>query len=172
MKSNWYTKPMERPFTRVPLRDLTLTAKEYARLSLGLIPEEMEDKWFIYLEDNKLYCHRSWTGLCTYIVEFAPCEAGCRVKAFLTPAANARDQADSAAVCALIAFLAGNRGQQKEYSLQYQKLICPAGQEGLSGLMLYSEFGMQVLSGLGSEDEDGELSAAPAARLEQGQGCE
>lgn len=67
---------MEQPFKRVPLRNLTLTTKEYARLSLGLIPEEMEDKWFIYLEDNKLYCHRSWTGLCAYIVEFAPCEEG------------------------------------------------------------------------------------------------
>lgn len=30
----------------------------------------MEDKWFSYFEDNKLYIHRSWTGICIYIVEF------------------------------------------------------------------------------------------------------
>jgi len=39
-------------------------------LTLGLIPEEMEDKWFIYWEDSKLYFHRSWSGVCIYIVTF------------------------------------------------------------------------------------------------------
>ena len=29
----------------------------------------MEDKWFWYVESNKLYIHRSWTGFCIYIVE-------------------------------------------------------------------------------------------------------
>ena len=38
----------------------------------GVIPEEMEDKWFIYYEssENKLYLHRSWTGFCIYIIRF------------------------------------------------------------------------------------------------------
>lgn len=30
----------------------------------------MEDKWFIFWEDNKLYFHRSWTDICLYIVNF------------------------------------------------------------------------------------------------------
>ena len=29
----------------------------------------MEDKWFIYFENDKLYFHRSWTGSCIYILE-------------------------------------------------------------------------------------------------------
>jgi hypothetical protein len=41
---------------------------EYARLAAGLIPEKMEDKWFIFLEEGRLYFHRSWTGLCIFVV--------------------------------------------------------------------------------------------------------
>jgi len=29
----------------------------------------MEDKWFIFLEDDWLYLHRSWTGTCVYKVQ-------------------------------------------------------------------------------------------------------
>jgi hypothetical protein len=36
------------------------------------VPEAMEDKWFWYMQGNKLYAHRSWTGICIYIVEFCP----------------------------------------------------------------------------------------------------
>ena len=42
------------------------TESEYERLCDGLIPDRMEDKWFIFLEDNILYAHRSWTGYCIY----------------------------------------------------------------------------------------------------------
>jgi len=30
----------------------------------------MEEKWFIYFEDNALNFHRSWTGLKVYQVDF------------------------------------------------------------------------------------------------------
>jgi len=30
----------------------------------------MEDKWFIFFEEDTLFCHRSWTGLCVYEVYF------------------------------------------------------------------------------------------------------
>jgi len=36
----------------------------------GFIPECMEDKWFMYFEDNVLYCHRSWTGQFVYKICF------------------------------------------------------------------------------------------------------
>lgn len=36
----------------------------------GVVPEQMEDKWFIYYSDNCLYFHRSWTGFTVYIVRF------------------------------------------------------------------------------------------------------
>ena len=39
------------------------------KLQEGLIPESMEDKWFVYFEDPFLYFHRSWTGTPVYRVE-------------------------------------------------------------------------------------------------------
>ena len=45
--------------------------QDYETLRRGLIPEEMEDKWFVFWEADTLFFHRSWTGLCVYRVEFA-----------------------------------------------------------------------------------------------------
>ena len=42
------------------------TEHEYERICLGFIPESMEDKWFLFSEDDTLYVHRSWTGCCIY----------------------------------------------------------------------------------------------------------
>jgi hypothetical protein len=42
------------------------TAEEYEQIRHGVIPEAMEDKWFIFLEDDVIYFHRSWTGFCIY----------------------------------------------------------------------------------------------------------
>lgn len=36
----------------------------------GVIPEQMEDKWFIYWSEGELFFHRSWTGFCIYVVKF------------------------------------------------------------------------------------------------------
>jgi hypothetical protein len=44
--------------------------QDYLRLKNGLIPEAMEDKWFIFMEDDVLSFHRSWTGMCIYEVHF------------------------------------------------------------------------------------------------------
>lgn len=44
--------------------------EEIASIKCGHIPREMEDRQFCYFEDNKLYIHRSWSGICIYIVEF------------------------------------------------------------------------------------------------------
>lgn len=46
------------------------TKQEFDKISIGHLPREMEDKWFIFMENNSLYFHRSWTGVCIYIVTF------------------------------------------------------------------------------------------------------
>ena len=43
---------------------------EIDAMKQGHIPQEMEDRWFAYFEDGKLYIHRSWPGDCIYIVKF------------------------------------------------------------------------------------------------------
>jgi hypothetical protein len=46
------------------------TVAEFERIKMGLVPEQIEDKWFILFEDPWLYLHRSWTGACIYAVRF------------------------------------------------------------------------------------------------------
>lgn len=68
-KSYWKNKPL--PLLKNTINiDRTFSKNEMNYLTLGFLPEEMEDKWFIYWEENKLYFHRSWTGTCIYIVTF------------------------------------------------------------------------------------------------------
>jgi 8-oxo-dGTP diphosphatase len=49
---------------------LEFTKSHMNQIKLGIIPEEMEEKWFIYFEESQLYIHRSWSGICLYIVKF------------------------------------------------------------------------------------------------------
>lgn len=50
--------------------DRLFSKDESALLKLGFLPREMDDKWFIYFENNTLHFHRSWTGVCIYQVFF------------------------------------------------------------------------------------------------------
>lgn len=45
----------------------------------GLIPQQMEDKWFIYFESGWLSFHRSWSGVCIYALRLDGSPAGVRV---------------------------------------------------------------------------------------------
>jgi len=64
------TEPLPAAHTTIPL-DRLFTVDDVERIQRGLIPEEMEDKWFIYWLDGMLHCCRSWTGYCIYLVSFA-----------------------------------------------------------------------------------------------------
>jgi len=68
-QSDWKNEPMP-----TSSKALTFSAvyalEEFQEIILGLIPEEMEDKWFIYYDEPWLYLHRSWTGYCIYKVRF------------------------------------------------------------------------------------------------------
>ena len=55
------------------------SSEDYEKIQYGVIPEQMEDKWFLYFEDNKLHCYRSWTGNCLYIVEFKVSEESSQI---------------------------------------------------------------------------------------------
>lgn len=48
------------------------TVQQMAALRRGNIPQEMEDKWFWFMEGNTLFAHRSWTGICIYRIDFKP----------------------------------------------------------------------------------------------------
>ncbi len=48
-------------------------------IQAGHIPEDMDDKWFIYSEKGWVYFHRSWTGACIFALKLDGSPAGVRV---------------------------------------------------------------------------------------------
>ena len=68
-KNDWNNSEMpEKRDTFILHRDFT--AGQMEALRRGNIPQEMEDKWFWYMENDTLFAHRSWTGSCIYMIEF------------------------------------------------------------------------------------------------------
>lgn len=66
IKSDWKIKSQIENSTRIIAADIPLNKSERQILVLGLKPLAMEDKWFIYVEDDVISCVRSWTGIEIY----------------------------------------------------------------------------------------------------------
>jgi len=77
-RTSWKTLPF--PAARAPIPLMReYTAAEYVQIARGLIPRDMDDRWFIYLEGETLALHRSWTGACIFLVRFAPSGDGYQI---------------------------------------------------------------------------------------------
>jgi O-acetyl-ADP-ribose deacetylase (regulator of RNase III) len=66
-RDSWKTLPLPEGRARIAF-ERDLDAADHRRVAAGIVPQQMEDKWFIYLEDDWLFFHRSWTGVCVYAV--------------------------------------------------------------------------------------------------------
>nr|WP_199039636.1 hypothetical protein [Dyella sp. ASV24] len=77
-RTSWKTlpPPKERARLNVPEIFSDATAE---RMLTGHIPEDMDDKWFIYAEDGWLHFHRSWTGAHIFALRLDGSSAGVRV---------------------------------------------------------------------------------------------
>jgi hypothetical protein len=63
MRTGW--KDIERipPELRKKIRfKRNISLAEFERLKLGITPLSMEDKWYVFYENEWLFVHRSWTG--------------------------------------------------------------------------------------------------------------
>jgi hypothetical protein len=77
-RDSWKTLPL--PEARAELGfSQSYSTEEFERIKRGLIPQEMEDKWFIFFEEPCLYFHRGWTGMCIYVIRFEVSETGASV---------------------------------------------------------------------------------------------
>ena len=54
---------------------LSISNTQFEILCRGKIPEDMDDKWFIYFEEGYLHFHRSWTGFEIFRLHFLKVEA-------------------------------------------------------------------------------------------------
>lgn len=75
-QSDWKTEPLPSKHAVIPL-DRHFTAEEMTIIRRGVIPKQMEDKWFVYWSDGELFFHRSWTGYCIYVTKFKTDTDGC-----------------------------------------------------------------------------------------------
>lgn len=68
-RDDWKIEPMPEMHETFEL-SRPLTNKETEALRRGYIPETMDDRWFMYMEGDTLFAHRSWTGRCIFKVDF------------------------------------------------------------------------------------------------------
>jgi hypothetical protein len=64
-RDSWKILPYDGPFRSFPSAEV-FTADECQQLRQGLVPEVMEDKWFVFFEDPFVYLYRSWTSELAY----------------------------------------------------------------------------------------------------------
>ena len=77
-RGDWQAVRYDGPCRVLPYED-TFTAEEFEALQAGVIPESMDDKWFVFYEQPQLFLHRSATGLFVYRVTLAADGDGSRV---------------------------------------------------------------------------------------------
>lgn len=97
IKTSWNNYPIDNP-KKIEI-ELFFTDKQFSKLTKGLIPKQMEDKWFVYYENEWLYFHRSWTGFGFYKAKLNKEVDGYSIKEFWAERnkekyENENDQAD------------------------------------------------------------------------------
>lgn len=62
-RESWRTLPL--PESRERLDTTILLSRSLlASLLQGRVPRNMDDRWFVFSENGRIYFHRSWTGVC------------------------------------------------------------------------------------------------------------
>ena len=100
-RGDWEAHPLTSP-EAIPPPARTWSSEEMERIRAGYVPSIMEQKWFIFVEGDRLFAHRSWTGLGVYEAIFAPVDGGYVIES---------------------AVVTGNRSQYKRFSDQDESLI-------------------------------------------------
>jgi len=78
--TTWKHEPIDNP-KRIDIA-LNFTERQFSKLTKGLIPQQMEDKWFIFYENDWLHFHRSWTGFGLYKAQLIKEKDGYSIKEF------------------------------------------------------------------------------------------
>ena len=107
LPTSWKTRPFNEGVP-IPYRG-AFDHEQFSGLKQGLVPQQMEDKWFIYYEEPYLFLHRSWTGQPVYRLTLRPSQGGAEV----TEALWSKDPADASELDSeyqvkLIGFLLSN----------------------------------------------------------------
>jgi hypothetical protein len=63
----------------IPPPDRLWSADEWVLISRGHQSHDMDDKWDAFVEADRLFLHRSWTGLGLYEAQFVDADGGRRI---------------------------------------------------------------------------------------------
>ena|ERR1022692_3794622 len=74
-RDDWKLRKMPKSYAKIPV-SRRFSEREIEKIKLGFRPDNMDEKWFIFYEEDRLYIHRSWTGFCIYVVNFEKQERG------------------------------------------------------------------------------------------------
>ncbi len=74
-RDSWDAVPLSNP-QAIPAPARVWSEDEMGAIRRGYVPSMMDEKWFIFMEGDRLFAHRSWTGLGVYEAAFAPTEGG------------------------------------------------------------------------------------------------
>lgn len=80
-KDDWSIKPLPNRYSDFII-DFFVSEEMELLLKFGFKPTSMEEKWFVYYDAGKLYCYRSWSGRCYYMVTLQPNSTKQLVRAF------------------------------------------------------------------------------------------
>lgn len=70
-----HVSPIRAPVA-IPPPNMLISREDMQAIAAGYAPMDMNDKWFAFMDDNRLFLHRSWTGYGIYEVRFAAKESG------------------------------------------------------------------------------------------------
>lgn len=78
-RSSWgELHPLRKPHV-LPPPERVWTEQEWQIIRRGHVPADMDDKWFAFIEHDRLYLHRSWTGDQAFQADFQPCDRGWQI---------------------------------------------------------------------------------------------
>ena len=67
----WKREPRKGPVVEKSV-GWKFSMEDLERIRWGFTPREMEEKWFIVVENEQLFFHRSWTGHLVFVASLAP----------------------------------------------------------------------------------------------------
>lgn len=91
-RKDWENAPMPGGCLQLEYARL-FTPAEYRKISFGLLPADMDEKWFIFLDEERLFFHRSWTGECSFQLQLTAEGGNYRVtEAWMNPSVNFQEE--------------------------------------------------------------------------------
>ena len=104
-KDDWKTEEMPLVVSELQY-ERQFSSEEFELIKHGIVPQQMEDKWFIFFENNLLKFFRSWTGHQIYQLQFEKMETGYHVvKTIVNRDSSQYKEADDAYDIEMLNFL-------------------------------------------------------------------